>query len=271
MTQENLIITKNLKTMKNLKKIVSVIVLIMFVMTVKAQNNDYSNVGTLHNELLNEVLKPLVEKYRKDNTIDVRKEVLLQIKNALSNSEKFKGMFTTKEIKKTIENIPDYIFENSNSYELLESVKKDTNMSSELYSLIKNDVSFVESNTDYNEIMEYLTSKEENIPELSSKEQNSYIAFLSTMKSSLFYWSKEGNNNYDYIMKSAKGGPCLEDEIIYSVPHLFPGDDIVIDDALGAIAGGLRGGGLIGALIWGSVSSLSTAIHDVQDNIDNLD
>ncbi len=249
-----------MKTLKNIVTIFALAIFLLSTITLKAQDNsEWNKLGIYHNELVKSLMEPLVIYKNKNKKSDIKYEIKRKVLNYLQNSPKFNKKFNKSDIKNAVNSIPDFIFDNKGYMDLLNRIKTFGNLSNKLISYVKKDIEVVEKSKSVNDIENYITNQLYKNKDLTFDEKKSYKAFLITLQSSVEYWYK----TYPTIKKS-KGGPNgLYEEIAFNMPWPFPGCDIVVDDALGGLAGAM--GGLVGALVWGGAASMSTALHDMFD------
>jgi len=254
--------------MKNLKQLITIIALTLFVFeSVNAQKKDFNAVGTYHNAILQELLPDLITYKRVHKTANMKFELKRAVKEKILNSSKFKGEFDKKQLENVINSLPDYVFYAPEKRDLLREIQNEIKISKKLSNLVTDAINFVNGTDDLNKIDSYVKEHLASHLKLSGAEENAYHAFLSTLKSSSYFWSPNGKDGFKYFAQDfndskEKGGPCIDINIYKRPPLPFKGQGIVIDDALGALGGSI--GGFIGALVWGSVMSMSTALHMMQ-------
>jgi gamma-glutamylcyclotransferase (GGCT)/AIG2-like uncharacterized protein YtfP len=190
-----------------------------------AFSQNFDDIGLKHNQLMKELIEHFGSDVTKDNVAELSS-------NYLTNKEEYKSVSFTK--------FKDY----STPDVMLEELKDE--ISTESYNITKQDIESLEAMKDYNEVAEYVEERRQSV-ELNEGDKSIYLSFLSVLKHSAYLWDENGENAGQNI-----GGNGINAKINWW--------KVAGCDAVGAIGGGIIGGGN-GALVGACVASACSGIN----------
>ena len=150
-------------------------------LSVSSFGQDFDKQGLAHNEALKNILMSYDNTLTKSNVFNKTME---QLKKQMS-AEEFNKMFVFKNY--------------SDPTEMLNELYANKTISSELFSLVSEDILVLQNTTNSKEVEDFVTIKLNEERKLSESDEKIYLSYLSVAKHSSNFWDPNEENGIKYV------------------------------------------------------------------------